>query len=40
MARAFSTGRFQGRGYYRDQTFMMALNELRAEYFAQLYAHF
>jgi pyruvate/2-oxoglutarate/acetoin dehydrogenase E1 component/TPP-dependent pyruvate/acetoin dehydrogenase alpha subunit len=39
MARAFQLGDFRA-GYYRDQTFMMALNELSVqEYFAQLYAH-
>jgi len=39
MARAFQKGDFRA-GYYRDQTFMMALGELTVqEYFAQLYAH-
>lgn len=39
MARAFQIGDFRA-GYYRDQTFMMALGELNvSEYFAQLYAH-
>ncbi|MHA7128372.1 alpha-ketoacid dehydrogenase subunit alpha/beta [Algoriphagus namhaensis] len=39
MARAFQLGDFRA-GYYRDQTFMMALGELSVqEYFAQLYAH-
>ncbi|MDN3203491.1 alpha-ketoacid dehydrogenase subunit alpha/beta [Algoriphagus sediminis] len=39
MARAFQLGDFRS-GYYRDQTFMMALGELSVqEYFAQLYAH-
>lgn len=39
MARAFQLGDFRS-GYYRDQTFMMAIGELSVqEYFAQLYAH-
>lgn len=39
MARAFQIGDFRS-GYYRDQTFMMALGELSVQqYFAQLYAH-
>jgi len=39
MARAFRLGDFRA-GYYRDQTFMMALGELSVkQYFAQLYAH-
>lgn len=39
MARAFKKGDFRS-GYYRDQTFMMALGELTLkQYFAQLYAH-
>lgn len=39
MARAFKKGDFRS-GYYRDQTFMMALGELTVkQYFAQLYAH-
>lgn len=39
MARAFRLGDFRS-GYYRDQTFMMALGELNVQqYFAQLYAH-
>ncbi len=39
MARAFQIGDFRA-GYYRDQTFMMALGILKVqEYFAQLYAH-
>jgi pyruvate/2-oxoglutarate/acetoin dehydrogenase E1 component/TPP-dependent pyruvate/acetoin dehydrogenase alpha subunit len=39
MARAFQKGDFRA-GYYRDQTFMMALGELTVQqYFAQLYAH-
>jgi len=39
MARAFRKGDFRS-GYYRDQTFMMALGELTVQqYFAQLYAH-
>ena len=39
MARAFQIGDFRA-GYYRDQTFMMALGELTVQqYFAQLYAH-
>ncbi|MDF2159339.1 alpha-ketoacid dehydrogenase subunit alpha/beta [Algoriphagus sp. CAU 1675] len=39
MARAFQIGDFRS-GYYRDQTFMMALGELTVEqYFAQLYAY-
>ena len=38
MARAFRKGDFRS-GYYRDQTFMFALNLLSVEdYFAQLYA--
>ena len=38
-AKAFQKGDFRS-GYYRDQTFMMALGELTVqEYFAQLYAH-
>jgi len=39
MAHAFQKGDFRA-GYYRDQTFMMALGELTVrQYFAQLYAH-
>ncbi|GAB4048026.1 alpha-ketoacid dehydrogenase subunit alpha/beta [Spirosoma litoris] len=38
-ARAFNRGDFRS-GYYRDQTFVAALGELRwPEFFAQLYAH-
>lgn len=39
MAKAFRKGDFRS-GYYRDQTFMMAIGELSVqEFFAQLYAH-
>ncbi|MFN6944812.1 MAG: thiamine pyrophosphate-dependent enzyme [Cytophagaceae bacterium] len=39
MAKYFQFGDFRS-GYYRDQTFMMAINELSIQqYFAQLYAH-
>ena len=39
MAKAFCKGDFRS-GYYRDQTFMLAIGELTAkEFFAQLYAH-
>jgi len=39
MARAFRAGDFRA-GYYRDQTFMVAIGELSwPQYFAQLYAH-
>lgn len=39
MAKVFRNGDFRS-GYYRDQTFMMAINELPlTAYFAQLYAH-
>jgi pyruvate/2-oxoglutarate/acetoin dehydrogenase E1 component/TPP-dependent pyruvate/acetoin dehydrogenase alpha subunit len=39
MAKAFKTGDFRS-GYYRDQTFMMAIGELTVqEFFAGLYAH-
>ncbi len=39
MAKYFREGDFRA-GYYRDQTFMMAIGELTIEqYFAQLYAH-
>ncbi|MDJ1479658.1 thiamine pyrophosphate-dependent enzyme [Cytophagaceae bacterium YF14B1] len=39
MARAFQKGDWRS-GYYRDQTFMIAIGELTwHEYFAQLYAH-
>jgi pyruvate/2-oxoglutarate/acetoin dehydrogenase E1 component/TPP-dependent pyruvate/acetoin dehydrogenase alpha subunit len=39
MARVFEPGDFRA-GYYRDQTFMMALGELTVQqFFAQLYAH-
>jgi pyruvate/2-oxoglutarate/acetoin dehydrogenase E1 component/TPP-dependent pyruvate/acetoin dehydrogenase alpha subunit len=39
MAKVFKKGDFRS-GYYRDQTFMMAIGEHTApEFFAQLYAH-
>src|SRR6185436_15133164 len=39
MAKAFKNGDFRS-GYYRDQTFMMAIGEHSVrEFFAQLYAH-
>jgi 2-oxoisovalerate dehydrogenase E1 component len=39
MAKVFRNGDFRS-GYYRDQTFMLAIGELTLEqYFAQLYAH-
>ena len=39
MAKAFQKGDFRS-GYYRDQTFMMAIGELTAQqFFAGLYAH-
>lgn len=39
MAKAFRTGDFRS-GYYRDQTFMMAIGKLTVqEFFAGLYAH-
>jgi pyruvate/2-oxoglutarate/acetoin dehydrogenase E1 component/TPP-dependent pyruvate/acetoin dehydrogenase alpha subunit len=39
MARAFQNGDFRS-GYYRDQTFMVAIGQLSwQQYFAQLYAH-
>ncbi|ETN95574.1 alpha-ketoacid dehydrogenase subunit alpha/beta [Zhouia amylolytica] len=39
MARAFKNGDFRS-GYYRDQTFMMAIGELKPNhFFAGLYAH-
>ncbi|MEM9685545.1 MAG: thiamine pyrophosphate-dependent enzyme [Bacteroidota bacterium] len=39
MARAFKNGDFRS-GYYRDQTFMMAIGELSiTQFFAGLYAH-
>ncbi|WP_027000157.1 alpha-ketoacid dehydrogenase subunit alpha/beta [Eisenibacter elegans] len=39
MAKAFRPGDFRS-GYYRDQTFMLAIEELNLQqYFAQLYAH-
>jgi pyruvate/2-oxoglutarate/acetoin dehydrogenase E1 component/TPP-dependent pyruvate/acetoin dehydrogenase alpha subunit len=39
MAKFFQKGDFRS-GYYRDQTFMMAIGELTLEaFFAQLYAH-
>lgn len=39
MARAFQPGDWRA-GYYRDQTFMLAIGELTLEaWFAQLYAH-
>ncbi|MCE2733077.1 MAG: transketolase [Flammeovirgaceae bacterium] len=39
MAKVFKAGDFRA-GYYRDQTFMLAIGELTLQnYFAQLYAH-
>lgn len=39
MAKQFQEGDFRS-GYYRDQTFMMAIGEITAkQFFAQLYAH-
>lgn len=39
MAKVFKPGDFRA-GYYRDQTFMLAIKELTLQqYFAQLYAH-
>ena len=39
MSKVFEQGDFRS-GYYRDQTFMMAIGELTVEqFFAQLYAH-
>src|SRR5690606_18092634 len=39
MAKFFQPGDFRS-GYYRDQTFMMAIGELTVQqFFAQLYAH-
>jgi len=39
MAKVFNNGDFRS-GYYRDQTFMFAIDELTIEqYFAQLFAH-
>ncbi|MCH7513239.1 MAG: transketolase [Bacteroidetes bacterium] len=39
MSKVFRNGDFRS-GYYRDQTFMLAIGELTLEaYFAQLYAH-
>ncbi len=39
MAKVFQPGDFRS-GYYRDQTFMLAIKELTLQqYFAQLYAH-
>jgi 2-oxoisovalerate dehydrogenase E1 component len=39
MAKVFRNGDFRA-GYYRDQTFMLAINELSLQhYFGQLYAH-
>jgi len=39
MAKVFQAGDFRS-GYYRDQTFMLAIGELTVQqYFAQLYAH-
>lgn len=39
MAKVFQNGDFRS-GYYRDQTFMLAIGELTLQqYFAQLYAH-
>ncbi len=39
MAKQFQNGDFRS-GYYRDQTFMMAIEQLTVEqFFAQLYAH-
>jgi len=39
MAKVFKKGDFRA-GYYRDQTFMLAIEELTLKaYYAQLYAH-
>jgi TPP-dependent pyruvate/acetoin dehydrogenase alpha subunit len=39
MAKVFQNGDFRS-GYYRDQTFMMSINQLSLqEYFAGLYGH-
>ena len=39
MAKVFKNGDFRS-GYYRDQTFMLAIDELKpTQFFAQLYAH-
>ena len=39
MSKFFKNGDFRS-GYYRDQTFMMAIDQLNAsQFFAQLYAH-
>ncbi|SMD32147.1 Pyruvate/2-oxoglutarate/acetoin dehydrogenase complex, dehydrogenase (E1) component [Reichenbachiella faecimaris] len=39
MAKVFKNGDFRS-GYYRDQTFMMAIGEMTSQqFFAQLYAH-
>ena len=39
MAKYFQNGDFRS-GYYRDQTFMMAIGQLTVkQYFAGLYAH-
>lgn len=39
MAKVFKNGDFRS-GYYRDQTFMLAINQLTVQqFFAQLYAH-
>mgnify|MGYP001242302744 FL=1 len=39
MSKFFNNGDFRS-GYYRDQTFMMAIDQLNAnQFFAQLYAH-
>jgi len=39
MAKAFQNGDFRS-GYYRDQTFMMAIGQLTSQqFFSQLYAH-
>jgi TPP-dependent pyruvate/acetoin dehydrogenase alpha subunit len=39
MAKVFQNGDFRS-GYYRDQTFMMAINQLSLQqYFAGLYGH-
>src|SRR6056297_2845996 len=39
MAKYFKEGDFRA-GYYRDQTFMMAINQVTVQqFFAQLYAH-
>ena len=39
MSKFFRNGDFRS-GYYRDQTFMMSINQLTPDqFFAQLYAH-